>query len=97
MNFMQTVHSLSAAEESMIAVAETGRCDAVAIWMDYQLLEDDPAAVLRTWNQGNFNAYSKINIKYFSEPIAVNPACRLRCRSSYELGASDFGFAFEIS
>jgi hypothetical protein len=76
-----------------------GRCDAVAVWVDYDL---DIAGdiCIRQCADGKFLHYSKINIKFFESPTEVSaadaPSARLECTSRFEYGSSDFEVFFEL-
>lgn len=73
----------------------TGRCDCVAIWVDYELTE------LLTLNQfdsdsQNFPPYMKLNLRFFPEAVSVNRGHHLHVFPKFQFGDSDVDFHFQI-
>lgn len=85
-------------------ITQSGRCDCVAIWVDYQLTEHvllknchETAA-----NSGGFDfpSYLTVNLKFFPKPVVVGNLLgsnnRLQCRTLFAPGDNDFTFDFQI-
>jgi hypothetical protein len=72
-------------------IIENGRCDCVAIWVDYNLIDD-----IMLMNGKDFELHYKCNLKFFSKPINVTQTSILHSNVIFENGDSDFIFDFNI-
>ena len=72
---------------------EEGRVDCVAIWVDYNLLDDNR---IQNWNGNDFELHYKSNIKFFSTPINVTKASILQSDIQLDDNETDFLFNFII-
>lgn len=90
-----------------ISIIESGRCDCVAIWIDYNLTparvggtdaagEKDLQLKHLNTNLHDFELHYKQNLKFFAEPVNVAAKQQLVSTCSFTQGASDFQYSFQI-
>ena len=72
-------------------ILENGRCDCVAIWLDYNLIDD-----IMLMNGKDFELHYKCNLKFFPKPIDVTQTSTLHSSVIFNDGDSDFIFDFNI-
>ncbi len=77
-----------------IPMHTAGKCDGVALWVDYVL--DEHGNELRFWNGTDFPPYLTQSIKFFRDPRIVEPGNILRIQAYYEPGQSDLEYAFNF-
>lgn len=52
------------------AFKRSGRCDAVVIWVDYDLTKDRSIS-LNCYARGMFSYHTKVSIKFFESPVDI--------------------------
>ncbi len=78
-----------------IDFTRSGRCDCVAIWVDYDLTTHH---TINFWENDNFPIYYKTNIRFFKESRAVEPLHNvIQCNTSFEYGNSDLDFVIDLN
>ncbi len=95
LNYNHTV-SAPPAELVQTPFIASGRCDFVAIWVDYQLTQDEQST-LQCFKNGNFPSYMKLNLKFFEHSQSVQVGNVLNCVTEFVAGESDFRFQFGIN
>ena len=97
---------------SSSSIVTAGRCDAVAVWMDYCLLDtcdlSMPTDPSRGGGEGGEGASSSVlselphylvaNLKFFpiAIPVKQEQEFRLTCRTKFQFGDPDFTFDFRL-
>jgi len=86
---------------SSASIVRAGRCDAVAVWVDYCLFAGDTcdlsmhrgggSSVLFDWPH-----YLVANLKFFPSSIPVEEGAALMCRTKFQFGDPDFSFDFRL-
>lgn len=77
--------------DKTIEIICNGRCDCIAIWVDYDLIDN---MILENWNGNDFELHHKSNLKFLPEPIDVNQSSLLQSSTKFE--DADFIFNFNI-
>ncbi len=91
-------------------IIESGRCDCVAIWIDYDLTparangsgiagsnqQQDLQLKHLDTSSHEFELHYKQNLKFFAKPIDVTTSRQLVSTCSFQQGASDFQYSFQI-
>ena len=76
---------------SSMPIIEAGSCDAVAVWVDYELL---PGLHLRSYDGHCFPLYLTANVKFFPASASVHPGDSVLGETRFEVRKSDFSFEF---
>lgn len=101
------VSSNFGSKSDTISIIESGRCDCVAIWIDYNLTparvggtdatgEKDLQLKHLNTNLHDFELHYKQNLKFFAEPVNVAAKQQLVSTCTFQQGASDFQYSFQI-
>ena len=77
---------------SSLKIVRAGRCDAVVIWVDYELSDKHS---IHAWNGQDFPIYLTANVKFFAEPREVQSGEAVR--SEVHLDASKVDFVYDFS
>ena len=85
----------AAPREASMRVEQSGSCDAVAVWVDYDLGD---GLYLSAWDGDgqDFPAYLTVNVKYFPVPVAVKEGDSVRCITQLDVEKCDFNYDFAV-
>lgn len=78
---------------SSLQIVRAGRCDAVVIWVDYELSETHS---IHAWNGQDFPNYLTLNVKFFAEPRAVQLGEMLASQVHLDASKVDFVYDFAL-
>lgn len=78
-----------------IPLQSAGRCDGVALWVDY-ILDNEGTQRLTYWNGIDFPPYLTQSVKLFRTPQNVQVGQTLDISATLELGQSDFEYSFNL-
>jgi protein arginine N-methyltransferase 7 len=92
---------------SSASIVRAGRCDAVAVWVDYCLFAGDNCDLsMHRGGGGGGGAESSVlfdwphylvtNLKFFPVAIPVEEGAALTCRTMFQFGDPDFSFDFRL-
>jgi hypothetical protein len=90
-----------------ILFKQEGRCDALAIWADYDLSEDSSGPRIKHLRDyDRFVHYSKLSVKFFPRRLEVKRVSSFECdktfdkfihvATTYDYGNLDFKFNFDV-
>lgn len=74
-------------------VEQTGSCDAVAVWVDYDLGD---GLYLSAWDGRDFPVYLTVSVKFFPTPSTVQIGDTLQCGIRLDLDKCDFDYGFDV-
>ncbi len=100
LDYSRVASDLSPLEIDLQVIAK-GRCDCVAVWVDYIMSDataNAPAVTaVRHFDGFSFPPYLKVSLRFFDEAQLVNPGLSIvRCKSSFQLGDSDLRYDFAV-
>lgn len=78
---------------STLQIAQEGRCDAVVIWVDYELSDSHS---IHAWDGHDFPVYLTVNVKYFAEPRVVQVGEVVRSRVHLDASKTEFVYEFAL-
>jgi hypothetical protein len=80
-----------------VQVITSGRCDCIAIWVDYHLNTSCESSIIHCFQDGDFEIHQKILVKFLPQSVIVEPVIHsLLYKVGFKVGDSDFDFDFKI-
>ena len=79
---------------SQITITHAGSCDAVAVWVDYEL--DEGHTIQQYTVQHGFVHHQTINIKFFPTPTVVTLGKQVHCSIALDVVKNDFIYNFTV-
>ena len=81
-------------ETATVPFLTAGKCDCIAIWVDYELV---PGVDLQCWRDDDFPPYAKVSVWFFKKPDFVGPnSHNLRIQYSFKFGEEDLTCSYSI-
>lgn len=78
---------------SALNIMRAGRCDAVVIWVDYELTDSHS---VRAWSGEDFPNYLTVNVKFFADSKSVQAGNIIVGDIRLDGSKGDFVFGFEL-
>lgn len=84
-----------ALQTAVLPIIQDGSCDAVAVWVDYELT---PGNFLRTYADGAFAYHQTVNIKFFGTPqrVEVCGSAAVQCSAVLLEERCDYRYDFNV-
>lgn len=82
-----------ASASSALPIVQAGKCDAVVIWVDYELTDSHS---LCAWDGRDFPIYLTVNVKFFAAPQQVQPGQSVLGSVRLDHSKADFELDFEL-
>lgn len=106
---IKSFNSIDSNGRTMIPITITGRCDAIGIWVDYELISSRvhgdkfPHITLNNYrpmdsnDSYDFPLHYNVNLKFMKEPVSVAANQNILLASAkFSVGDSDVDFNFDI-
>lgn len=78
---------------SALSIVRAGRCDAVVVWVDYELTDSHS---VRAWSGEDFPNYLTVNVKFFKDSKSVLAGDVVAGNICLDGSKGDFVFDFEL-